>query len=76
VNNGSKLVTDVIGNDGEGSRRCLIRAKTMTCLQPLCQATEISKYNSSGPDLKTELLVREVGVLPAASIHEGMQTMK
>ena len=61
---------------GEGSRRCLIRGNTMICLQPLCQATETSKYLSSGPDMKTELLVREVGVLPAATTQEGVQTVK
>lgn len=48
----------------------------MICLQLLCQDTEISKYLLSVPDLKTELLVREVGALPAASIHTVVQTMK
>ena len=68
MKNGSKLVTDVIRNDGEGRRRCLIRGNTMICLQPFCQATEISKYLLSGSDLKTDFLVRKVGVLPAASL--------
>jgi len=76
VNNGSKLVTDVTGNDGEGSRRFIIRGNTMMCLQPICQATEISKYHLLGPDMKTELFVREVGVLPAASTYVGVQKMK
>ena len=75
MNNDGKLVTDVIGNDGEGHRCCLIRDNTKMCLQPICQATEISKYLLSGPDLKTEILVREVGVLPAASTHVGVKTM-
>ena len=49
MNNGSKLVTDVIGNDGKRSRHCLIRDNTIMCLQPIFQATEISKKPLVGP---------------------------
>ena len=70
------LVIDLIGNDGEGIRPFLITVNTVIHLQCRYQATEISKYLLSGPYLKTELLVRDLRLLPAKSIYVGAQTLQ